>query len=521
MRMERLSGLLLHPTSLPGPFGIGDLGPAAHSFIHRLAEAGQRIWQVLPLGPTGFGDSPYAPFSSFAGNELLISPELLAEAGLIDRQALKSAPRFPRARVDYGSVIPWKRGLLDAAAAAFLAGKGGGQSEAFARFRKREESWLPRYALFRAIKYDYDARAQAEGRWGALWNNYWPAPLAMSDPAALEEERARRAPAIARYEVLQFLFAEQWAALKKEAKAEGILVVGDIPIFVAEDSADVWAEPGLFALDGRGRPIEVAGVPPDYFSEDGQLWGNPLYDWPAHRDQGFAWWVRRLRSVLDRFDVVRVDHFRGFEACWAVPAGEKTARRGEWKKAPGEELFAAVKAALGPEIPIIAEDLGFITDEVKALRDGLGLPGMRILQFAFDESESGQAFDPRNSFLPHNYTERCVAYTGTHDNDTLAGWLAQASRPERDYVRRYLGSSDRNVAGALARELMKSTAAWAIFPMQDFLGLGSKARMNTPSTLGGNWAWRMDEGDFSLALARELAELSRLYGRNLGPSGAP
>ncbi|MGA2545902.1 MAG: 4-alpha-glucanotransferase [Rectinemataceae bacterium] len=515
MRMNRVSGILLHPTSLPGPFGIGDMGSAALNFIERMAEAGQRLWQVLPLGPTGYGDSPYAPFSSFAGNELLISPELLMEEGLMDHEELRDPPGFPRDRVDYGSVIPWKRRLLDNAAAVFISGASPERRKDFALFQSGEESWLPRYSLFRAIKDEYDVKARAEGRDGALWNNYWPKSLAISDPAALAAECERRAAAVERYEVLQFLFSEQWAALKEAANAERIMVVGDIPIFVAQDSADVWAERGLFSLDAAGRPIEVAGVPPDYFSDDGQLWGNPLYDWDKHRAQGFAWWIRRLRAALERFDVLRVDHFRGLEACWAVPVGEKTARRGAWKKAPGVELFAAVKAALGEEMPIIAEDLGFITDEVKALRDGLGFPGMRILQFAFDASESGTAFDPKNAFLPHNYTERCVAYTGTHDNDTLAGWIAQADAAERDYVERYLGFAPVDPAQALLRELMKSTAAWAVFPLQDILGLGSEARMNMPSTLGGNWAWRMAENAFSRKIASSLAEMSRLYGRNL------
>ncbi len=516
MQMNRLSGLLLHPSSLPGPCGIGDFGPSAYTFIERMIEAGQRLWQVLPLGPTGYGDSPYAPFSSFAGNELLISPELLEKEGLVDRRRLREASAFPRDRVDFGAVIPWKRALLDEAAAAFIEGAKGGRREAFERFRKVESAWLGPYSLFRAIKDDYDARARAEGASGTLWNNYWPAPLAMGDPAALKAERERRATTIERYDLLQFLFAEQWAALKEAANAAGTLVVGDLPIFVAEDSADVWAEPSLFDLDPRGRPREVAGVPPDYFSEDGQLWGNPLYAWDAHKAEGFAWWKRRLRASLARFDVVRVDHFRGFESYWAVKAGEKTARRGQWRKAPGLELFAAAKAELGVEMPIVAEDLGFITEEVKALRDGLGLPGMRILQFAFDASEGASAFDPRNSFLPHNYTERCVAYTGTHDNDTLAGWVAQADPSERGYIDRYLGYSPADPAKALVRELMKSTAAWVVFPMQDILGLGTEARMNRPSTLGGNWAWRMEEGAFTSEIARNLAEMSRLYGRNLG-----
>jgi 4-alpha-glucanotransferase len=515
MQMKRLSGILLHPSSLPGAYGIGDLGPSAGTFIESLAEAGQRLWQVLPLGPTGYGDSPYASFSSFAGNELLISPQLLAEEGLIDSRQLKTAPQFSRNRVDYGALIPWKRSLLDEAAAAFVTKAASGRRAAFDRFKLAQASWLEGYALFRAIKDEYDAKARAEGFSGALWNNYWPSSLAMGDKAALAVEREKRAAVIERYEVMQFFFAEQWEALKKKANAAGITVVGDIPIFVAEDSADVWTDRSLFDLDERGKPREMAGVPPDYFSEDGQLWGNPLYAWGTKKAELFDWWKRRLTAALSRYDVLRVDHFRGFEAYWAVPAGEKTARKGRWRKAPGAELFAAIKAELGPEVPIVAEDLGFITEEVKALRDSLGLPGMRILQFAFDSGESGSAFDPKNSFLPHNYVERCVAYTGTHDNDTLAGWLDQASFPETDYVERYLGYEPADPVAALVRELMKSTAAWAIVPMQDILRLGTEARMNKPSTLGGNWAWRMTEGAFTDEIAAELAELSRLYGRNL------
>jgi 4-alpha-glucanotransferase len=293
------------------------------------------------------------------------------------------------------------------------------------------------------------------------------------------------------------------------------MIVGDLPIFVALDSADVWSRRELFKLDARGRPLEVAGVPPDYFSDDGQLWGNPLYDWDAHRRELFDWWTRRLASSLALYDAVRVDHFRGFEAYWAVPAGETTARNGTWREAPGAELFAALKRALGRELPIVAEDLGFITDRVRELRDGMGFPGMRVLQFAFDSGESGLAFDPKNSFLPHTYVERSVVYTGTHDNDTLAGWIAQASAEERDYLERYLGYRPGDPVRALIREAWKSVAAWAIVPMQDLLGLGSEARMNTPSTLGGNWAWRMAEAAFAPGLAAELRELSRLYGRNL------
>jgi 4-alpha-glucanotransferase len=332
---------------------------------------------------------------------------------------------------------------------------------------------------------------------------------------ALDREADRRADAVARIEVLQFFFAEQWAALKAAANEGGIRVMGDLPIFVAEDSAEVWTRRDLFLLDSQGLPTEVAGVPPDYFSEDGQLWGNPLYAWPAHRAEGFAWWRKRLRASLERYDLLRIDHFRGFEAYWAVPAGDATARGGAWRKAPGRELFEAIAADLGSDLPIVAEDLGFITEEVGRLRDDFRLPGMKVLQFAFDASESGRAFDPKNGFLPHNYNEHCVVYTGTHDNDTLAGWLASASDEELAYLDAWLGHSPRDRGEALLREAWRSVAAWAIAPMQDILGLGSAARMNRPSTLGGNWAWRMDRGAFDEAVAARLAALTRLYGRGL------
>jgi 4-alpha-glucanotransferase len=517
--MLRSSGILLHPTSLPGPFGIGDIGPTALGFVTRLAEAGQKLWQVLPLGPTGYGDSPYAPFSTFAGNELLVSPEILAGQGLLDRTELFPPSPFSASRVDYGAVISWKRPLLEMAARRFLMGASPERLASFEAFRLAEAYWLGDYALFMAIKADYDERARKEGRSGARWNNYWPESLALREESALEAERERRADAVACIEVLQFFFAEQWASLKAEANQAGISVIGDLPIFVAEDSSDVWTRRELFLLDAHGQPREVAGVPPDYFSADGQLWGNPLYDWEAHEGEGFDWWRHRMSAALSRYDILRVDHFRGFEAYWSVPAGELTARNGSWKKAPGRELFSALRSTpgkgLGPEMPIVAEDLGFITDEVRALRDAFGLPGMRVLQFAFDAAESGSAFDPKNGFLPHNYVERCVVYTGTHDNDTLRGWLGAAKPEERKYLADYLGYVPKDYGAALVREAWKSVAAWAIAPMQDILGLGSEARMNKPSTLGGNWAWRMAEGAFTPVIARKLARLSRLYGRNL------
>lgn len=515
MRMTRSSGILFHPTSLPGPYGIGDLGPEAFGFAERLAEAGQRIWQVLPLGPTGYGDSPYAPFSTFAGNELLVSPDLLAAQGLLDQAELRPPRRFPEDRVDYGAVIAWKKPLLEMAARRFLINAEHERLAAFDAFRKAASWWLDDYALFMAIKADYDEAARREGRDGARWNNYWPRKLALRDPIALDTERKSRAEAITRIEVLQFFFHEQWKALKERANGLGIRIMGDLPIFVAEDSADVWTKSKLFLLDDGGQPLEVAGVPPDYFSEDGQLWGNPLYDWEAHRRENFVWWRSRIAASLSRYDILRIDHFRGFEAYWAVPARDKTARGGQWKKGPGPELFTALRKDLGTEPPIVAEDLGFITDDVRKLRDDFGFPGMRVLQFAFDALESGTAFDPMNGFLPHNYVERCVVYTGTHDNDTLKGWISQATDPERDYLASYLGYAPEDCSWALVREAWKSVAAWAIAPMQDILGLGSEARMNTPSTLGGNWAWRMGPEDFGPALAARLKELSTLYARNL------
>ena len=516
MHMNRSSGILLHPSSLPGPGGIGELGPAAFEFVAGLAASGQGLLQTLPLGPTGYGDSPYAAFSTFAGNDLLISLELIAEEGLLERRDI--VPPFPvdPEKVDFGPLIAWKKPLLERAAGAFLSGASRARRSEYELFVAGNGWWLPEYALFMAIKAEYDASSVAAGRFGDLWCNWWPRDLALRDPHALSRERANRAAAIERVQVLQFLFFEQWCRVKKAANDAGILVIGDIPIFVALDSADVWANRGLFLLDAEAMPTVVAGVPPDYFSADGQLWGNPLYDWDAHRDEGFAWWVKRIRAALEVSDAVRIDHFRGFEAFWAVPYGEKTARKGEWRKAPGEALFAQLREAFGPSAPIVAEDLGLITDEVRALRDSSRLPGMRVLEFAFDANESGTSFNPENSFLPHNYVEQTVVYTGTHDNDTLGGWLDKSSPGERNYIDCYLGYRPEDRIRALVREAWKSVAAWAIAPMQDILGLGAQARMNTPSTLGGNWSWRMKSGAFSKEVTAGLAELSRLYRRGKG-----
>jgi len=516
MHMKRASGILLHPSSLWGPGGIGELGPAALEFVCRLAESGQGLWQTLPLGPTGYGDSPYSSFSTFAGNDLLVSLERLVEEGVLEGDEIVAPYALDPERVDYGSLVAWKRPLLDMAAGRFLDGATSERLAEYDSFVAENEDWLPEYGLFMAIKSEYDERSRAEGRFGDLWNNYWPRELALRDIAALARERERRAEAIRRIEVIQFFFFEQWGRIKKAANENGILVIGDIPIFVALDSADVWTRRDLFLLDEKGRPTLVAGVPPDYFSSDGQLWGNPLYDWKAHERDDFAWWIARLRASLKVCDALRIDHFRGFQAFWAVPFGEKTARRGDWREAPGEALFAKLRETFGSTAPVIAEDLGFITDEVKALRDGSDFPGMRVLQFAFDANESGGAFNPENGFLPHNYVSRTVVYTGTHDNDTLGGWYAKASAKEKKHVEAYLGHLPIDPVKALLREAWKSVAAWAVAPMQDILGLGTEARMNTPSTLGGNWCWRMKEGAFTGKLASELAVLSSLYGRGKG-----
>jgi 4-alpha-glucanotransferase len=516
MHSNRFSGLLLHITSLPGPYGIGDMGPMAYAFVDRLQQAGQTLWQVLPLGPTGYGDSPYQSFSTFAGNELLISPEVLQQEGWLEGSDLAELPAFPRDQVDYGWVIHWKRPLLAKAAEAFLTRADAAARADYQAFRARHTRWLDDYALFMSIKEHYTELAVKAEVFGAMWANYWPKELARADPAACEEWKRVNGRDIERRAVLQYFFFRQLSALKAYANGRKIKIIGDIPIFVAYDSVDVWAGRELFRLDQDGEPIEVAGVPPDYFSEDGQLWGNPLYDWEVHRRSGFAWWIDRVKSALSMYDIVRVDHFRGFEANYAIPYGEKTARVGAWRPGPGAELFRALKAALAGDLPIIAEDLGFITPEVHALRDQFGLPGMRILQFAFNADASDGRLSADNPFLPHNYFPDTVVYTGTHDNDTLRGWLEErASEAELACIDRYLGGKVDDRPAMLIVEALKSVARWAVFPMQDLLGLGNEARMNTPSTLGGrNWGWRMAEGAFTQERAAWLKGSSAFFNRN-------
>jgi 4-alpha-glucanotransferase len=509
---ERVAGILLHPTSLPGPFGIGDLGPAAHRFAEFLAAAGQRLWQVLPLGPTGYGDSPYQTFSAFAGNPLLVSPEALVSEGLLLEKDLADAA-LPAGEVDYGAVIPVKRRLLDKAWERQRARRSAALAAELEAFDAGNAAWLDDFALFMALK-------DAHG--GAAWSR-WPPELLVRRPEALEAWRKKLKREIAVQRFAQFLFHRQWTALRGACRERGIRIMGDIPIFVAHDSADVWTRPGLFRLDARGEPAFVAGVPPDYFSATGQLWGNPLYRWDVMAAEGYRWWVERLRAVLGLVDLVRLDHFRGFEAYWEVPGRDETAVRGRWVKGPGAALFEALRSALG-ELPIVAENLGVITPEVEAIRERFGFPGMAILQFAFGTDPQGQGF------RPHNYTRQLVVYTGTHDNDTAQGWwgsgVGDSTRSgadvaaERDFAAGYLDLDGREVHWAMIRTILASVADTAIAPLQDVLGLGSEARMNVPARPSGNWRWRFTWEQLDDALRERLRRLTVLYGRLPAPPTA-
>jgi 4-alpha-glucanotransferase len=495
MSFSRKSGLLLHPTSLPGPYGIGDLGPQAHGWIDFLAETGTGLWQVLPLGPTGYGDSPYQCFSAFAGNPYLISPDALLQEGLLSGDDLQNLPNFPAGEVDYGRVIPWKLDLLNRAFQTF-------QNRAFPEiqadlksFRKTQTHWVDDYALFMAVK---------ESQSGKPWVD-WPPPLRDRLPRALEEFQKQHRYQMERQIFFQFLFFRQWDQLRSHAHQQGVKIIGDIPIFVAHDSADVWAHRELFYLDEKGQPTVVAGVPPDYFSETGQLWGNPLYRWEVHRHSGYRWWLDRLQAVLSLVDIVRLDHFRGFAGYWEIPAGEETAVEGEWKQGPGANFFHTVKDKLG-ELPIIAEDLGEITPDVIELREQFGLPGMKVLVFAFGSG-------PENEFLPHHYPENCAVYTGTHDNDTAVGWYRRVGEEEKSFARRYLNISGEDIAWDLIRAAWGSVAVLAVAPLQDLLSLDNSARMNYPGSERGNWNWRMEADDLESDLRNRLKEVNHLYSR--------
>lgn len=494
MAFKRRSGMLLHPTSLPGPYGIGDLGPLAYRFIDFLADSGCKLWQVLPLGPTGFGDSPYQCFSAFAGNPYLISPDVLMEQGLLWREDLVDMPAWDPAHVDFGALYHWKPGLLDKAFERFETLPPGQIHDEFQAFITSNADWLDDFSLFMALK-------NANG--GVSWNE-WPTGQRVRQQVALENARRAYAPAILRQQFRQFLFFRQWNALHAYVHSRGLQIIGDIPIFVAMDSADAWSNPDLFFLDKAGKPTVVAGVPPDYFSPTGQLWGNPLYDWAKHKQSGYAWWIERIRATLSIVDIVRIDHFRGFSGYWEISGDAPTAQVGRWLPGPGEDLFNAIRAALG-DLPIIAEDLGEITPDVFELRDKFGLPGMKILQFGF----SG----PDNPFLPQHYTSNCVAYTGTHDNDTVLGWYRTAPQHERDFYHRYIGRDNVDVTGDMLRAIWGSVAVFAVAPLQDFLRMGSEARMNFPGKVGGYWTWRMDERVLDENLKNQLRELNWVFQR--------
>ncbi len=495
MELLRSSGVLLHPTSLPGPYGIGDLGPQAHAWIDWLAEAGCRLWQILPLGPTGYGDSPYQCFSSFAGNHYLVSPDLLLKDGLLRKADLSDAPDLPPGKVDFGIIIPWKNTILDRAFDRFQKKTSGALRMEFEQFCQEQAGWLDDYALFMTLKTFYG---------GGAWTN-WPAPVRDRQPAALQKAQADFALQLEQVKFRQFVFFRQWAGLRKHVQKNGMLVIGDIPIFVAQDSADVWANRELFFLDKAGRPTVIAGVPPDYYSKTGQRWGNPLYCWDVHQATGYHWWIRRIRAQLGLVDMLRIDHFRGFAAYWEVPAKAKTAIKGRWVNAPGMDFFNVLEDEL-ESMPFIAEDLGVITPDVELLRDTFHLPGMKVLQFGF-------TFGPKDPFLPHNLPQNCVAYPGTHDSDTAKGWYERVPDVERDFYRRYLARDGHDVSWDMIRAVWGSVAVLALAPMQDLLSLGNEARMNYPGNPSGNWTWRMTEADLNPLVQGRLKEMNYLYNR--------
>ncbi len=506
MKFPRSSGVLLHPTSLPGRFGIGDLGPAAHEFVSFLAESGQRWWQVLPLGPTGGMNSPYQSDSSFAGNPLLISPEAMVECGWLDRGELDDHPGFPAEQVDFPAVAQFKHALLHRACERFDR-----DDAKFQEFLSSSAHWLDDYALFAAIK-----DASGEKAWFQ-----WEPDLVRRKPPALSRRRHTLEAGVHFHQFVQYVFEIQMQALRKTCAERAVNLIGDIPIFVAHDSADVWARPDLFHLDARGRLTVQAGVPPDLFSNTGQLWGNPLYRWEAHEQEGFAWWIERLSALLRWVDLIRIDHFRGLQAYWEVPGRARTAARGRWVEAPGDAFLKALHQHF-VDLPLIAEDLGVITPEVEALRDAFGLPGMRVLQFGFTVGLEEQ------SHLPHRFVPHCIVYTGTHDNDTAMGWLndqkirttqsAAQIRAERSYALRYLGSSGKQFNWDLIRLAQGSVAEVAIIPMQDLLGLGSQARMNVPGKAEGNWGWRFRRPQLTTRIMDRLADLTAVCSRWNGPT---
>lgn len=505
----RASGLLLHPTSLHGSFGIGDLGPAAYEFVDFLSESGQSWWQMLPVVPPGEGNSPYMSTSAFAGSPLLISLERLCDDGLLSAAEIAGPGKsLSQQRVRYAAVERFKSPRFRKAFATFEKQRNSNDRDSFETFCATNEGWLTDYAHFCALKI-------ATG--GAGWVD-WEKDVRLRKAAALKRSRAQLAAEVEYQKFLQYQFDRQWSALKTYCAEQGVGLIGDIPIFVAHDSADVWGHPDLFQLQKTGRPAVVAGIPPDYFSKDGQLWGNPLYAWDVHRERRYDWWIARLQTAFSRFDAVRLDHFIGFYRCWEVDAAAKTARVGRWVKGPTADFFKGVRAGLGP-LELIAEDLGVLLPEVKELRDQFELPGMRVLQFAFGNDPEAE------NYRPHSYPRDCIVYTGTHDNDTTVGWFrddgshsstrSQAEiAAERAFTLRYLASDGREIHWDMIRLALMSVANTALFPAQDVLGLGSEARMNMPGTSGGNWEWRLAPSALNARVAERLRSLTETYGRN-------
>lgn len=501
MRFDRESGILLHPSSLPSEYGIGELGSEAYGFVDFLERSRQRLWQILPLGPVGYGESPYQCFSAFAGNVMMISVERLLEWGLLCREDIAMPPAFDVKHVEFGRVKAFKYALYWKAYDRF---EEAGKQEAYGCFLEENRYWLEEYAFFMALKEHFG---------GIAWN-LWDGEAAFRDPEALKRYKVLLKREIEYQKFLQYVFFRQWLELRAYANGKRVKIIGDLPLFISYDSSDAWSNKSLFELDEAGNPAKVAGVPPDYFSETGQFWGNPHYKWEEMKKDGFKWWIDRLEHILKLVDIVRIDHFRGFESYWEIPGTEKTAQNGCWVKAPGRELFQALKAYKG-DMPIIAEDLGFITREVEALKNEFEFPGMKILQFTF-----GRGSEER--FLPHNYEENAVVYTGTHDNDTTAGWYLKTREtgPEAiDELKAYFGISgtgdERVICRTLIEAAFRSRANTAIIPMQDVLCLGSESRMNTPNTIGGrNWAWRLEKGLLTAETEKRLSELSIRYDRN-------
>lgn len=495
MLKERASGVLLHPTSLPGKYGIGSLGKCAFNFIDFLVKAKQQYWQILPLGPTGYGDSPYQCFSAHAGNPNLIDLDLLVKSRYIDAEDLAEYPHFDDGPVRYGDVQNARFPLLKKAYKSFTMYADNQEKLAYRNFIKDQAKWINDYSLFMAIKANRGQRPWLE----------WEPGLKSREPETLKAIQTLLHEEADFHKFMQFIFFRQWMAVKDYAHKHKVRIIGDIPLYIALDSADAWANPEYFEFDAQLNPIRVGGVPPDYFSETGQLWGNPLFNWEKMKSTGYSWWVDRIKTSLYLYDIIRIDHFRGFAAYWAVPYGEATAMNGKWVTAPGKDFFEFLRNEMGT-LPIIAEDLGVITPDVEELRDGFGFPGMKILEFAFDSSEA-------NDYIPHNYVKNCIVYTGTHDNDTVIGWFRSAGSSDKKQVLDYLNRNENEIHWSFIRLAWASVAYTAIVPMQDLLGLDTTSRMNLPGTTTNNWVWRAKSSDFSDELAGQLAHVTALFGR--------